>query len=49
MKEAIVLEQSDIKKLIAEKFGVDEKQVIKTQYSYIIQKETKDENSKQTV
>lgn len=36
MKSAIVLEQSDIKKLIAEKYGVDEKAVIKTQYSYIV-------------
>lgn len=38
MYNAIVLEQSDIKKLIAEKYGVDEKDIIKTQYSYIIAK-----------
>ena len=36
MKSAIVLEQSDIKAIIAEKYGVEEKQVIKTQYSYIV-------------
>lgn len=35
-KTAIVLEQSDIKTIIAEKYGVDEKQVIKAQYSYIV-------------
>lgn len=38
MYNAVVLEQSDIKKLIAEKYGVDEKDIIKTQYSYIIAK-----------
>ena len=36
MKTALVLEQSDVKKIIAEKYGVEEKQVIKTQYSYIV-------------
>jgi len=36
MKNAFVIEQSDIKALIAEKYGVDEKSVIKTQYSYIV-------------
>ena len=36
MKSALVIEQSDIKKIIAEKYGVDEKQVIKAQYSYIV-------------
>lgn len=35
-KSAIVLEQSDVKAIIAEKFGVDEKDVIKSQYSYIV-------------
>lgn len=38
MYNAIVLEASDVKKIIAEKYGVDEKDVIKTQYSYIIAK-----------
>lgn len=36
MKSAIVLEQSDIKRLIAKEYGVEEKSVIKTQYSYIV-------------
>lgn len=36
MKNALVIEQSDIKKIIAEKYGVEEKSVIKTQYSYIV-------------
>lgn len=39
MKEAIVIEQSDIKKLIAKEYGVDEKQVVKAQYSWIVMKE----------
>ena len=38
MYNAIVLEQKDIKKLIAEKYGVDEKDIVKTQDSYIIAK-----------
>lgn len=38
MYNAIVLEQKDVKKLIAEKYGVDEKDIVKTQYSYIIAK-----------
>ena len=36
MKNAIVLDAEDIKKLIAEKYGVDEKNVIKSQYSYTV-------------
>lgn len=36
MKQAKVIEQKDIKKILAEKFGVDENNVIKAQYSYII-------------
>lgn len=38
MNEAIVLDADDIKKILAEKFGVDEKDVIKSQYSFIIKK-----------
>lgn len=43
MKNAIVLEQEDIRRLIAEKYGVDIKNVIKSQYSYtvILEKEEK--------
>lgn len=36
MKNAIVLDAEDIKKIISEKFGVDEKDVIKSQYSYTV-------------
>lgn len=38
MSNGIILEPDDIKRIIAEKFGVDEKDVIKTQYSYIVRK-----------
>ena len=36
MRNAVVLDSDDIKKLIAEKFGVDIKDVIKSQYSYTV-------------
>lgn len=36
MKDALVLDANDIKKLIAEKFGVPEKRVIKMQYSFAV-------------
>ena len=36
MKKAIVLDSDDIKKLIAEKFDVDVKDIIKSQYSYTV-------------
>lgn len=36
MKNAIVLDAEDVKKIIAEKYGVDEKNVIKSQYSYTV-------------
>ena len=36
MKQAIVLDSNDIKKIIAEKFGVPEENVIKSQYSYTV-------------
>ena len=39
MSNGIILDADDIKKILAEKFGVDEKDVIETQYSYIIKKE----------
>lgn len=46
MKEAIVLEQKDIRKIIAEKYGVPEKQVIKAQYSYIVMLEKEDDDER---
>ena len=36
MKRAIVIEPNDIKKLLAEKYGVSESDVIKSQYSYTV-------------
>ena len=39
MSNGIILDADDIKKILAEKFGVDEKDVIKAQYSYIIKKD----------
>ncbi len=36
MSNGIILDGDDIKKIIAEKFGVDEKNVVKTQYSYVV-------------
>lgn len=43
MRKAIVLDPDDIKALISEKFGVEQKDVIKSQYSYtVILKEATD-------
>ena len=36
MKNAIVIEPDDIKKILAEKFNVSPDKVIKSQYSYTI-------------
>lgn len=36
MRNAKVLDTDDVKKLIAEKFGVDVKDVIKSQYSFTV-------------
>lgn len=36
MRNAVVYEPEDIKKLLAEKHGVDLKDVIKSQYSYTV-------------
>ena len=36
MKQAIVLDANDVKKLIAEHFEVPEENVIKSQYSYTV-------------
>lgn len=41
MTSGIILDADDIKKLIAEKFDVDEKDIIKSQYSWIVRKEEK--------
>ena len=36
MKNAIVIEQADMKKILADYFGVSEKDVIKSQYSFTV-------------
>ena len=36
MKKAVVLDSEDIKHIIAKHFGVDEKAVIKSQYTYSV-------------
>lgn len=36
MESAIVVDTKEVKKILAEYFGVDEKQVIKSQYSWTI-------------
>ena len=41
MTSGIILDADEIKKLIAEKFGVDEKDIIKSQYSWIVRKDEK--------
>lgn len=50
MKESILVDTSDIKKILAEKFNVPIKNVIKTQYSYTVilekqKEERQNENS----
>ena len=45
MSNGIILDADDIKKLIAEKHGVDEKNIIKSQYSWIVR--TDSEKSKE--
>ena len=44
MSDGIILDADDIKKLIAEKFGADEKDIIKSQYSWIVKKNDKDKH-----
>ncbi len=36
MKDAKVIDANDVKKILAEKFGVPESNIIKMQYSYAI-------------
>lgn len=38
MRQGIILDKNDVKKIIAEKFNVDEKDVIQSQYSWIVAK-----------
>lgn len=43
MKQAVVLETDDVKKIIAKYFGVDPKNVIKSQYTFTVVKEEETE------
>lgn len=43
MKKGIILEQNDLKKIIAEHFHVDESKVIKSQYSWTVVTENDEE------
>ncbi len=47
MKPAVVLDSKDVMRIIAEHFGIDEKMVVKSQYSYtvITDKETEKNES----
>ena len=36
MQNGVILDAEDIKKIVAEDFGVDASKVIKAQYSYIV-------------
>lgn len=36
MKQAVILDKSDVRKLIAEKFNVEEKDVIQSAYSWTV-------------
>ena len=42
MKNAIVVDSNDIKKILAEKYGVPVENVIKSQYSYTVILEKKE-------
>ena len=46
MRPAIVIDADDIKKMLAEKYGVPEKDVIKAQYSYTVILPEKDGETK---
>lgn len=46
MKKAIVIDANDIKRILAEKFGVPETDVIKSQYSYTVVTEQEQESNK---
>jgi hypothetical protein len=47
MKKAILIEQADLKRLIAERYEVPEKNVVKNQYSYtvILEEDSPEDNN----
>lgn len=50
MRNSITVDYTDIKKILAEKYGVKVEEVIKNQYSYtVLLDEIPDENEKQDV
>ena len=49
MKKSIVIEPCDIKKMLAEKYGVEPKDVVKMQYSYVIMLKDGEEDEDSTV
>lgn len=36
MESAVVLSDAEVRKIIAKAYGVDEKQVVRMQYSYVV-------------
>lgn len=44
MKEAVIVSQDDIKQMLADKFGVPIKNVIRSQYSYTVITESEDKD-----
>ena len=45
MKNAVVVDDNDVKKILAEHFGVDPENAIKSQYSYTVITEKNEEKT----
>jgi hypothetical protein len=45
MKKAIMIEESDIKKMISKQYGIPEKNIIKNKYTYTVVLEEEEENA----
>lgn len=46
MKQAVVIDVNEVREILAEKFGVPVENVIKSQYSFTVILEKKEEKSK---
>lgn len=46
MKQAVVIDANEVREILAEKFGVPVENVIKSQYSFTVILEKKEEESK---
>lgn len=46
MKQAVVIDSNEVREILAEKFGVPVENVIKSQYSFTVILEKKEEESK---